>query len=608
MAFDPDKYLASKPSASKANVAKGFDPDAYLAVSQGNIISGDVPTVAGQVLNPPVIEPKRTMMDYVKSLYEVPATIATGAVAPFLGVGKGIVQNIQQGTNQRVDRPELAQQFQYQPTSPVSQDVLQSIGGAFEASKLPPVLPTGMIPSYARMVQATPPQARQIGQTVQETAPKIAQALRKEPQPTMSGVGAAQTPEAIVRTQMAEQLRVPVKLTKGQATKELGQQQFEIETAKTYPQDVGKPIIERKLDQNQRILSNFDAFIEPLGAKTAAPMNLYEVGKVVDSALVKRVTDAKKQIRDAYKLADEAGETQALIDVKPLQTYLNGLEAEAINAPIITSAKMKLDKLAPNGEISINQLEEVRKMVGKLSGSTPTNMQFGKEINNLIDASTEGKGGNLYQDARKLRANYAREFENVGVVDKLLSKKAGTTDRAVALEDVFNHAILKGSVDDVRAISRTLKRAGPEGQQAYRELLAQTLEHMREGITKNIQRDANNNPIVSAKQFDTIVKNLDASGKLDYLFTKKGAEEIRNLRDTAILVYDVPQGINTANTSSALTKVFDKILQKIPFAGPMVEAGAEALEKQKIGKQVQESINYSPSKMAEELKKGMKNE
>jgi hypothetical protein len=600
MAFDPDKYLASKPTTAPSNVAKGFDPDAYLAVSQGNIISGDVPTVVGQVPNPPIVKPKRTMMENVKALYEVPATMLSGAALTVPSAVSALATG---------EAPmAMAQRNMFQPTSPVSQDILQSIGSAFEASKLPPVLPTGMIPSYARMAQGTPPQVRQMGQTVQETVPRMAQALRKEPQPTMSGVGAAQTPEAIVRTQMAEQLRVPVKLTKGQATKELGQQQFEIETAKTYPQDVGKPIIERKLDQNQRILSNFDAFIEPLGAKTAAPMNLYEVGKVVDSALVKKVTDAKKQIRDAYKLADEAGETQALIDVKPLQTYLNGLEAEAINAPIITSAKMKLDKLAPNGEISINQLEEVRKMVGKLSGSTPTNMQFGKEINNLIDASTEGKGGNLYQDARKLRANYAREFENVGVVDKLLSKKAGTTDRAVALEDVFNHAILKGSVDDVRAISRTLKRAGPEGQQAYRELLAQTLEHMREGITKNIQRDANNNPIVSAKQFDTIVKNLDASGKLDYLFTKKGAEEIRNLRDTAILVYDVPQGINTANTSSNLSKVFDKILQRIPFAGPMVEAGAEALEKQKIGKQVQESINYSPSKMAEELKKGIKNE
>ena len=599
MAFDPNKYLASKPVASQ-QVAQGFDPDAYLAVSQGNIISGDVPTVVGQVPNPPIVKPKRTMMENVQALYEVPATMLSGAALTVPSAVSALVTG---------EAPmAMAQRNMFQPRSGASQDVLQSIGSAFEASKLPPVLPTGMIPSYARMVQGTPPQARQMGQAVQEAGPRISQALRKEPQPTMSGVGAAVAPEALVRTQMAEQLRVPVQLTKGQATRDLGQQQFEIETAKTYPQDVGKPIIERKLDQNQRILSNFDAFIEPLGAKTAAPMNLYEVGKVVDSALVKRVTDAKKQIRDAYKLADEAGETQALIDVKPLQTYLNGLEAEAINAPIITSAKMKLDKLAPNGEISINQLEEVRKMVGKISGSTPTNMQFGKEINNLIDASTEGKGGNLYQDARKLRANYAREFENVGVVDKLLSKKAGTTDRAVALEDVFNHAILKGSLDDVRAISRTLKRAGPEGQQAYRELLAQTLEHMREGITKNIQRDANNNPIVSAKQFDTIVKNLDSSGKLDYLFTKKGAEEIRNLRDTAITVYDVPQGINTSNTSSALTKVFDKLLQKIPFAGPMVEAGAEALEKQKIGKQVQESINYSPSKMAEELKKGMKNE
>ena len=148
MAFDTQKYLATKASQTPVtSVARGFDPQLYLQNVGGNIITSDVPTVAGQVPNPPVIEPKRTMMDYVKSLYEVPATMVTGAAAPFLGVGKGIVQNIQQGTNQRVDRPELAQQFQYQPTSPVSQDVLQSIGSAFEASKLPPVMTTGMIPS-----------------------------------------------------------------------------------------------------------------------------------------------------------------------------------------------------------------------------------------------------------------------------------------------------------------------------------------------------------------------------------------------------------------------------------------------------------------------------
>jgi len=243
MAFDTQKYLATKASQTPVtSVAKGFDPQLYLQNVGGNIITSDVPTVAGQVPNPPVIEQKRTMMDYVKSLYEVPATMVTGAAAPFLGVGAGAIENIRQGTSKRVDSPEFAQRFQYQPTSPVSQDILQSIGGAFEASKLPPVLPTGMLPSYARMVQATPPQVRQMGQTVQEAGPRIAQALR-QPQPTMSGVGAAETPEAVTRTQMATQLRVPVYPSKGQATRDLAQQQFEIETAKNFPETVGKPLI-----------------------------------------------------------------------------------------------------------------------------------------------------------------------------------------------------------------------------------------------------------------------------------------------------------------------------------------------------------------------------
>ena len=615
MAFDPDIYLKEQTAKGNISAAKsGFNPDVYLKTNQGgNIITSDVPTLVGEVPNPPVVqEPPRTMADRVKALYEVPAAIVSGAAAPFLGIGAGAIENIRQGTNKRLDSPEFGQRFQFQPTSPVSQDILQSMGSAFEATKLPPVLPTvGMLPSYARAASGVPTQVRKAAQTVQETGPRIAQALRQvEPPPapvsTMSGVGAAQTPEAITRMQIAQQLRVPVPLTKGQATKELGQQQFEMETAKTYPQDVGRPIIDRKIDQNQRILSNFDAFLEPIGAKTAAPDNLYEVGKVVDNALVSKAKAAKKEISNAYKLADESGQTQELIDVSPIKTFLDGLEAEAINAPIITSAKMKLENLAPTGQLSINQLEEVRKMVGRLSGSTPTNMEFGREINKLIDASTEGKGGNLYQDARKLRANYAREFENVGVVDKLLSKKAGTTDRAVAFEKVFDHAILNGSLDDVRAIGQTLKKAGPEGQQAYRELVGQTIEYMREAITKNIKTDESGKRIVSAAQFDTVVKNLDKSGKLDYLFGKKGAEEIRNLRDTAILVYDMPLGVNTSNTSSAIDKVFNKLINRIPLAGPMMEVGSEALEKKKLTKQVEEAINFSPEKMAEELRKGKK--
>jgi hypothetical protein len=584
--------------------------------NRGNVINTDVPTVVGSrpnAVNQQPVEQPRTLPDYAKALYEVPATVISGAVAPFIGVGAGIAENIRQGTNERVDRPELAQRFTYEPTSPVSQDVLGSMGEALTAAKIPAYVPT--VGTAARAINQTnqiSPLPSFAASTVQRAKPavnRLADALREPEVSTMSGVGAAVVPDVQNRIALAQGLRVPVPLRKGQATRELGQQQFEAEMAKTYPKDVGRPIIESSLNQNERILQNFDAYVDATGAQKAGEFNLREVGKVVDSALVNQANKAKKQVSEAYKLAREAGEDAELVDVKGVQNYLNGLEAESINAPIIKSAKMKLDNLAKGGQISLNELEEVRKMVNALSGDTPSNMAFGKQIKDQIDLTTVGKGGELYQKARKLRENYAREFENVGYVDKLLSKKAGTSDRAVALEDVFDHSIMKGSLDDVRSIGRTLKKAGPEGEQAWRELQGQTIEQMKAAVTKNIQRDETGNPIVSPKQLDTFVKNLDADGKLDYLFGKKGAQEIRDLRDTAITVYSPVAGINQSNTASALTQALDRIrgsaLSKLPMGvGSLYEVGAEMATKKKLGKQVQEAVDFDPKALSKELRKG----
>ena len=584
-----------------AQAQRLYKPTAQPTTATGPYLGGDRPAPIPQ-------QPTPTALDYAKAVYEVPATVVSGAVAPFLGVGKGIVQNIQQGTNERVDRPELAQEFTYQPTSPVSQSILESVGKVLDTAHLAPVTGLNVTPRISQAGQFAPVAARSVVQTARQPAQRLVQALREEPVSTISGVGAAAVPEVNQRVALAQNLRVPVPLTKGQATRQLGQQQFEAEIAKTYPQDIGKPLIDRKLLQNERVLQNFDAFVDATGAEKAGEMNLYEVGKVVDKALVNKARDAKKQINAAYKLADEAGESAEKIDVTPIKSYLDGLKAEEINAPVITSAKIKLADLSKDGQISLNDLEEIRKMVNRVSGSTPTNMAFGKDIIGRIDASTEGKGGDLYKSARKLRSAYAREFENVGVIDKLLSKKPGTTDRSVALEDVFSHSILKGSLDDVRAIGRTLKKAGPDGEQAWKELQGQTIENMKSAVTKNIQRDQGGNPIVSPKQLDVMVKNLDSDGKLDYIFGKKGAQEIRDLRDTAINVYSPVAGINQSNTSSALIQALDRIktssLSKIPMAGPVYEFGADILERRKLGKQVQESLEFNPNAVAKELRKG----
>ena len=581
--------------------------------NRGNIITSDVPTVAGSVPNPPVVqEPPRTMMDKLKAVYEVPAAMVTGAAAPFLGMGAGAIENIQQGTSKRLDSPEFAQRFQYQPTSPVSQDILQGIGSAFEASKLPPVMPgVGMLPSYARSVGGAPTQVRQAAQTVQETMPNMAQALRRQPQPTMAGVGAAEVPEAVARVQLANQLRVPGTVSKGQALRDLGEQKFEIETPKQLP-ELGKPLIEAQAKRNDTILQNFDAYVDATGKET---FGLRETGRIVDKALVNAANRAKQQINAAYTAAREAGETQQPLDYAPLKTYIDQQTPTVKRklAPILSAVDEEIARndVSKTGQISINQLEDIYQFINKnYEPGTPAGT-YAKEMKDLINQITEGQGGKLYKEARQLRTKYGREFENVGYVDKLLRTKPGTTDRAVGFEDVFDHAILNGTRDDVAAIGRTLKKAGPDGQQAWKELQGQTIQYIKDQVTKNVDKDAFDNPVVSPAKFKAVVTTLDQDSKLDYLFGKKGAQEIRDLLDYTMIVNNPLKGAtnysNTASSSpnvifSALDKVNQTPLGRIPGIGSVSKFIVEKGKESALKKKIEESINYKPEDMAKALK------
>ena len=582
--------------------------------TRGNIITSDVPTVAGSVPNPPVAqEPPRTMMDKLKAIYEVPAAMVTGAAAPFLGVGAGIAENIQQGTSKRVDSPEFAQRFQYQPTSPVSQDILQNIGSAFEASKLPPVLPTGMLPSYARMTGAGVEQAQAVTQPItqvaQQAGPRIAQALRREPQPTMAGVGAAQTPEAVTRTQMAQQLRVPVQLSKGQAERNLAQQQFEIETPKTMP-ELGKPLLEAQAKRNDAILQNFDAFVDATGKEA---FGLRATGKVVTDELTRQANEAKTKINNAYTKAREVGETEAPVPYAPLVSYINDQTptVRAKLAPILDVVNEQVAKNDPSGTgtVSINALEDIYQVINKnFEPNTPAAV-YGREMKDIINTITEGQGGELYQNARKLRQNYAQRFENIGAVDRLLRTKPNSDDRLVAFEDVFQKSIINGSLDDVKNLGYALKKGGPQGQQAFKELQGQTLEFLKDKVTQSIDTDTFGNPVVSPAKFKSAVRELDQDGKLDYLLGKKGAQEVRDLMETTILVNAPLKGAaNYSNTSSALIQALDRIsaspIGKIPVIGSISKYSFEKAQEKALQKRIKESINYSPNKMADELRKG----
>ncbi|MEI8286277.1 MAG: hypothetical protein WCG15_03135 [Actinomycetes bacterium] len=189
----------------------GMQLPAGFQLEGSNIINTDVPTVVGQTPAPtPTPQPKRTMMDRVKALYEVPLTVGSamvaGPVSSAYGVYKsatspefGTPQNVrvgQQAANQ------LAQRMTYTPTSPVTQEVLEDVGQAVQAAKLPPIIPTtGMIPSYARMAAASQPVVREAAQTAQQTVQpatsRMASALRITPSEQQQRIKSAPSTEEL---------------------------------------------------------------------------------------------------------------------------------------------------------------------------------------------------------------------------------------------------------------------------------------------------------------------------------------------------------------------------------------------------------------------------
>jgi len=85
------------------------------------------------------------------------------------------------------------------------------------------------------------------------------------------------------------------------------------------------------------------------------------------------------------------------------------------------------------------------------------------------------------------------------------------------------------------------------------------------------------------------------------LFGKKGAQEIRDLMDTTILVNAPLKGAaNYSNTSSALIRSLNKLgsgfIGKIPVIGPVTEYSFEKLQQRELGKELKNPLIIRPVK------------
>mgnify|MGYP000570711023 CR=1 FL=1 len=376
---------------------------------------------------------------------------------------------------------------------------------------------------------------------------------------TMGSAGAAGTDAAAQRVALAESLPVPVKLTKGMATRDADQLKFEVETAKM--PEVGKPLRDNRIQANDALLRNMDWAVDQTGAE--AP-SLRAVGNSVDKALVADYAKAKTAVRTAYKAAEKAGEMESPVTLDSVVQHISDSAPDAATAPLLDVARKRAVQLglaieSPDGAlipqpVTLKTAETFRQAINRATDFEPTNVRQSTIIKGLVDEATDGKGGDLYRAARSQRAQMAQRFEDRAVIAKLLNTKRGMADRQVALEDVFDHSVMRGSLDDVRHVRRVLQTAGPDGVQAWKELQGQTLKSIRDKATTSVAADSSGNRVLSPASLDKSIRELDADGKLTLIFGKQGAQFLRDLNELAQIAKTVPPeaGVNYSNTSSAL--------------------------------------------------------
>lgn len=540
--------------------------------------------VEGTVMAPP--EPD--IGQQTVGLGEVALTVATGATSGMMGMIGGTLKGLADeilagkfGSQEAADRIEKsavggAEALTYAPNTETGQGMLQTLGEVSEPlAAIAPML--GDLQPIAMATRTAAPIAKAQSTRMVETVKPVIETIQNKLTPPVpdqgSTAGAQQVAQPVARQALAEELPIPIKLTEGQKTRTFEQQRFERETAKL-PEE-GAPLRERFAEQNLQLQQNMDAFIDETGSNTGGS-NLRGIGEVVDESLRKRATGDKTKIRTLYKDAEKAGEMEDPVNLNDLVKVMSESRSAESTAPVLVAARKELIRLGgaiedPDGNLvlkkggmSLANTEQLRKFINKVAGNDPTNIKFAGDLKRSIDASTEGLGGDKYKQARKARARYAQDYENAGLVDRLLNNKHGTDDRAIALEDVLRKVALdpSTSLDQMRHVRMLLqtKTGGKSGAgaQAWKEIQSGVLNHIKEQMTKNSARDQAGNPVVSASALDKVIVQLDKTGKLDYLFGKKGAEQLRTINEVAKDVLTAPPGaVNSSNTATVLAGLMD---------------------------------------------------
>jgi hypothetical protein len=175
------------------------------------------------------------------------------------------------------------------------------------------------------------------------------------------------------------------------------------------------------------------------------------------------------------------------------------------------------------------------------------------------------------------------EFEEQGAVARLVENKS-RTDRATALEDTWRKTVLGGSIDDLNKVKRSLLTGGDgttrvSGRKAWRDMRAQTVQHIINEATKSVTRFEDGTPNITPAAMDRAINSIGAQ-KLEAIFGQGTTRRLRQIMEaTRDIKTEPPPGFKGSPTFANAIAFLEKGIGKIPVLGGTIEAGVRLAAK-----------------------------
>lgn len=510
----------------------------------------------------------RRAVDQVKAPFEAAMSLGSGMVAQPLSGIAGLAMEALGGSGADTVRG-VQEALTYQPRGEPGRRLVDIASYPFQKMEEAAHSAGGVVTDYAG------PEAGTAANVSLQAIPAVflgglsrlrgARAPAAAPQPTLPPPQAQQPAlpaPAAARAALGEQLPVPVRYTEGQALRDPEKLRRETVLAETKE---GKPIRELHEEHNRALIENLEVL---KGASGAKAVDLEGVGKKVageggkgqaPGAITLAERKSANNVDSLYLKARKAGEMETKIDVQPI------LDTVKENPPAKAMLEAQLKALDIDGPPTLNQLERVRKRavtVARTSSDGTMRHDAGELIKAIDNGTPESAGGAAYKAARAARKEHAMQFEEPRAISKLIGEKT-RTDREVALENVWSQTVQKGSIADLDRVRSQLLHSPDRvtrdsGRKAWREIVGQTVEHIKTEATKGVAQDASGNVVLNP---GALKKAVDAIGerKLDILLGPSSAQKLRNIVQVAQDVKTLPpyRGGSTTVPNTLALRLFD---------------------------------------------------